>query len=100
MTTQPIETDTLIDISAMVGEMEAPHCEHSQHEVRKMFHDDGPATHYVRAVHGCLSEPTHAFAACQKMVNTIRAGLTVICGRCGAVTTTNEAHEILGPVNA
>lgn len=93
-------TATDIDVAALVGELEAPACEHSQHEVRKMFHDDGPATHYVRAVHHCLAEPTHAFAACQKMVDTIRAGLVVICGRCGEVTTTGEAHEILGPVNA
>ncbi|GGH93931.1 hypothetical protein ACFFGR_09475 [Arthrobacter liuii] len=94
-----MSTATDIDVAALVGEMDAVPCEHSQHTVTKLFHDDGPATHYIRAIHPC-QPPSHAFAACQKMVNTIRAALTVICGSCGAITTANEAHEILGPVNA
>jgi len=93
-----MSTEVSVDIAALVGEMEAPPCEHSQHASYPRLHDAGPATHYVRGIHPCR-EASDAYAACGKLVRAIRANNALYCGICGDLTTTREMFEVLGPVN-
>ena len=87
-----------LDVTALVGEMEALECEHSQHGTGHQTHGDGPATHYVTGNHPC-SGSTPAYAACSRMVQVIVANLPSTCGDCGEISTTGEMFTILGPVN-
>jgi hypothetical protein len=99
MTAQPIETDTLIDIAAMVGEMEAPPCEHSTHQSDKSIHDDGPAVCYVLAGCPTCRDPKNVYAACQRFIGAILGLPEFYCPRCFTTAPPSEFITILGPVN-
>jgi hypothetical protein len=98
MTAQPIETDTHVDIAAMVGEMEALPCEHSQHGTGHPNHNDGPATHYILPTHGCAPH-MQAYPACGRMIAFIQSGRFNHCGTCGGVGLASDMWTVLGPVN-
>ena len=86
-----------LDLAALVGELPAVPCEHSQHG-HHPNHGGGAATHYVRGICLC-SGPTEAYAACPKFVRFVRSSELTICGQCGRVATRNEQFEVVGPVN-
>lgn len=92
-----IEVET--DLESLVGEMPAIPCEHSQHETRTDVHGEGPATHYVIGKCDC-SEPTVAYAICQRFVDYIRSDQKRYCPSCGFVQRTTERFKIVGPINS
>lgn len=94
-----MSTQTETDIAALVGEIEAPACEHSQHGAAPV-HDDGPATHYVKSEHVCAGSNLGVYPACAKFVSVILAGGKGYCQECGTTGTLAEFLTILGPVNA
>ncbi|MCO4257357.1 hypothetical protein [Pseudarthrobacter cellobiosi] len=92
-----MSTSLDLDISALVGEMDAVPCEHTQHGLHPL-HTDSPASHYVR-VH-CPSCPydSGVFAACQGFIAAVLANMTGRCFGCDTTTPASEAVTILGPV--
>lgn len=92
-----MDTVTELDISVLVGEMEAPKCEHSQHQEK---HPDEPATHYIQPFHPCCgAEPGRVYTACQYFVDYVRLGAARIqCSVCRAKGDAWEMCHILGPI--
>lgn len=86
-----------VDISTLVGDMEAEPCEHSQHGTGIGDHDDGAATHYVRSgCPGCGLEPV-VIAVCQRYTNHVLMDGWVRCD-CGLAAPASAFIKILGPV--
>jgi len=97
MTAQPIETDTLIDIAAMVGEMDAVPCEHVLHNEPASGHH-GPATHYVqKQCRGCEKAPT-VYPACRGFIDMLAAYKEWECPKCDSFGPASEFIAVLGPV--
>lgn len=96
MTTQPIETDTLIDISALVGEMEAIPCESLGHNWQYPMHDSGPADSYFKVE---CAECSYAVvkAYCRAFTQHLQTGGKAACPTCW---TMFASITPLGPVNA
>lgn len=92
-------TDLDIDLALLVGEMEAPPCEHSQHG-KKESHDEGPATYYLRSNCVCDAGEGTLYAACQGFVNHVLTGYPGRCTTCGNRAPINEMVIILGPINS
>jgi hypothetical protein len=89
------ELDT--DIAALVGELEAPACEHSQHG-ESQFHSDEPASHYVQShCQGCTA--MRVYPACPRFVTALMAVPFFQCMGCGTLGPTPDFFTILGPVN-
>lgn len=92
-------TATDIDVSALVGEMEAVPCEHHAHTREPAFHTDEPASHYVQAHCKSCGHVSDVKAMCPGFVATVRANVPVRCARCRVIAHGVESTTILGPVN-
>lgn len=99
MTVAPIETDTLIDISALVGEMEAMSCEHSEHGLAGFPHTDAPASHYILFRCANCGYAPGVKAMCPGFVSYVAANGWIMCSGCEMPTSSSESMTILGPVN-
>lgn len=94
MTVQPVETDTLIDIAALVGEMDAVPCDSKSHARQ---HADEPASHYARAMcPRCTFD--HIRAYCPSMMDAIANDGLIQCQQCFVMTRASACIIILGPV--
>ena len=98
MTAQPLETDTLLDIAALVGEMEALPCESAGHGTVRRSHDDGPATHYGR-FHCPACGAVGVKSYCATFVQWIQSATTLNCFKCRTVVPSSLLVTIIGPVN-
>lgn len=85
-------------LAALVGEMDAQPCEHSQHGTNSR-HNDAPASHYVRGFCAC-SGWTDAYAACPAFVAFALSGRLNRCPDCQRFAFTTEMFEVLGPVGS
>ena len=91
--------DTSRYVAALVGEMPAEPCEHSQHPTRADLHDNGPATHYVSTgCPGCDMQPK-VIAACEKWVNGVSQNKVLTCD-CGLAGPASLFVKVLGPVGS
>ncbi len=92
-----VDTSLDIDLSLLVGAMDEIGCEHSRHHDYPKAHDNGPATHYLRASHGCGHDAV--YAACSKWVRTVSNYTGMLrCSGCSAPVEAS-AIKVLGPVN-
>jgi len=89
-----IEID--LDLGLLVGGMEAPTCEHSQHEVGQN-HRDEPATHYARGHCECYGV-TEIYAICPAFVAFIGRSETIRCAHCKIITLSDRMYEIVSPI--
>ena len=101
MTATMLDLD--LDLSLMVGEMEAPHCE-SPHHLSGDSHDDGPATHYMRIGHSCFGPVDRVIPVCSEYSEHWVENLTIVkppffCNWCGANLQEAELNQVLGPIN-
>ena len=93
-----MSTELALDLAAMVGEMEAPECEHSCH-MKDEYHSDEPATHYVQShCPGCVGF-NRVYPACPEWVKFIRSDFGFICTACDHRGYISDFATILGPVN-
>jgi hypothetical protein len=93
-------TELDLDLAAMVGEMEAPPCEHSQHEARiGKSHNDEPATHYARGHCECFGT-TEIYAICPGFAAWIPSGVPIRCAKCKTHTYSDLMYEIVAPINS
>jgi hypothetical protein len=93
-----VSTALDVDISTLVGEMEAPPCESTSHDPSdRLAHDDGPAAFYVRVkCPACGNTAVRAY--CQQFINfLIGGGLLQHSEACGPFPGI-EWMTILGPV--
>lgn len=91
-----MSTATVTDIAALVGEMEAVPCEHSQHGQNHGF-EGQPASSYIRSdCPGCHA--VNVYAGCQEVVLMARSEGWMHCD-CGHLDHANVFLTILGPVN-
>jgi hypothetical protein len=90
-----IELD--LDIAAMVGELEAPKCEHTQHQTYRDVHADKPASHYIRGYCECTGW-SEAYAACPKFVSKIQQNGWNECPGCDRIEQMSYFFQILGPI--
>lgn len=86
-----------IDFAALVGEMDAVPCEHTQHGSHPL-HTEGPASHYVRMRCPHCAYDTGVFAACPGFIGAIRGNAHGRCSGCEIILPAQEAVIILGPV--
>jgi hypothetical protein len=96
---RPTNTDISLDIdlSLLVGEMEDQECEHSQHKKGLKTHGIGPATHYIKTIHGC--QPGLIYAACNRFAMHVKAGAVWMrCGMCDQLGYASEFLEVVGKV--
>lgn len=93
-----MSTELDLDISVLVGEMEAPACESIGHEEQPHFHDDGPATHYARIrCTDCGLDTVKAYCATFTTVISSDYGVAM-CFVCHAPQSQTSHFTILGPV--
>lgn len=89
-----MSTELDLDISALVGEMEAPPCDSESHYA----HVDGPAVSYAR-IRCCACGLNGIRAYCADMVAWILGdGILECC--CGRMDYAGNCASILGPVKA
>lgn len=93
-----MSTETSVDIAALVGEMEAPACEHSQHGMKRADHTDEAASHYLRFNCPECGYATDVYAACPGFVAMVAGNDLGRCPGCGVATPASECITILGPV--
>lgn len=94
------ESDILesLDFREVVG------CAHSQHGIDHAWHDEGPATHYVKADHLCPGRPglprVSVYPACAGWVSFVVAvqSQSWYCRRCGAVEDGSDVFSLVCPV--
>lgn len=91
-----LDTVTELDISVLVGEMEAPKCEHSRHQEK---HPDQPATHYMQGWHDGCGHRCSIYAACQFFVDYVRADGPVRCSNCQEACLASEIVRVIGPIS-
>ena len=90
-------TDT--DLSAQVGEREAPACEHPQHDERPV-HVDGDE-HYVRFRSDCGHINSNIIkVVCGSWLDWLRRNDRTECSKCGGTWPFSESVTDLGPVTA
>ena len=86
-----------LDLETLVGELPDVPCETSEHATDRFWHDEGPATHYIRvSCATCAGSQTKAI--CQRLTDAILRGVEGICGKCGTDIPASTV-TILGPVN-
>ncbi len=93
-----MSTETSVDISALVGEMESPGCDHSLH-MKDSYHSDEPATHYVRSHCTGCAQAGRVYPACPRWIETVRTYEEFECLGCGGRGPMSDFVTILGPVN-
>ena len=82
-----------IDLSLLVGELDAPPCESGSHTET---HPDTPASHYARVTcEGCQLNTIKTY--CAHMVALVQMNRTTQCD-CGNITPALECITILGPI--
>ena len=82
-----------IDLSLLVGELDAPACESQSHDGH---HADLPASHYARATCSkCLMNTIKTY--CPTMVALVQMNFRLYC-ECGDAAPANECVTILGPI--
>lgn len=86
-----------IDISALVGGMDAIPCEHHQHNTRPT-HTDEPASHYAKSRCPKCGDEGPVSAVCPGYVAVIRSGVEMRCPTCKYVAPSFGIVTILGPV--
>lgn len=92
------ETFLDIDLSLLVGPMDDMACEHSTHGKSKIFHDVGPATHYIRSKNHCGGGHL-IYAACTRWADVVRARrISFCCLECGTSMDDPEHITVVGPV--
>lgn len=84
-----------IDIAALVGEMEAPACEHSQHSGRPQWHADG-GERYVKLSPPCGHADLNAVRVF--CLRWLTESDLVICPRCAEEFPLKGHYTDLGPV--
>lgn len=95
---QDIEVLDLLDFHEPVG------CAHSAHGRDRDWHDDGPATHYVKAYHKCAArpelQPPFVYPACASFVEFVGwiSGRIWQCKRCGVRAVGGDTFSVLCPV--
>jgi len=90
-----IEVD--VDLELLVGAIEAPPCEHSQHQTKPGAHGGEAASHYVQGFCVCAGW-SDAYAACRKFVTYIQKGDMNRCPDCGYMAPRNTVFKVLGPI--
>lgn len=88
-----------LDISALIGELDAIPCESQGHGAayNAHLHDDGDATHYARVQ--CPYCPFAAVKAyCQSFTDYIRDNGRILCNECSGTFLAHPNATILGPV--
>jgi ribosomal protein S27E len=93
-----MSTELDLDLSALVGEMEALVCEHSQHGLARVDHTDEAASHYLRFNCPECGYMTDVYAACPGFVAMVRGDNLGHCRGCEASLPSSECITILGPV--
>ncbi len=101
MTTTLPDVDVLeaLDFHEVLG------CAHSQHGHDHAWHDDGPATHYVRTDHACTGRPgqprVNVYPACAAWVAFVEAIQTQrwMCVRCGHVADGRDVFSLVCPID-
>lgn len=86
-----------MDLAALVGELEDVPCEISNHDTDWFWHDEGPATHYVRAFCPTCGDVA-VKAICQRLTDAILRNVDGCCSKCGTDIPASSV-TILGPVN-
>lgn len=97
-----MSTELDVDIAALVGEMADVPCESPSHASVPDWHDDGPATHYALALHGCVGPAGTVLPVCGTYAALTRniAAERCHCAHCGQkFSRADEIVTILGPVN-
>lgn len=94
----PMSASLDLDIAAMVGEMEALPCEHSQHGDPNCAHDDGPATHYIKSDCESCQVKLPVRPVCAAYVSLVRANGPMHCTDCGREGVAADFITILSPV--
>lgn len=95
-----MSTELDLDIAALVGEMEAVPCEHSQRGLARVDHTDEAASHYLSFNCPECGYATDVYAACPGFVAMIRGNNNLgRCRGCEASLPSSECIAILGPVN-
>lgn len=87
-----------VDLATLVGQMDAPTCEHSQHQTHR-HHSDEAASHYVRGFCVCYGW-TDAYAACPRFVSYILSDVPNRCPDCKTISTTSRMFKVLGPIGS
>lgn len=89
-----------LDISALVGELDAVPCESLGHDPKTPtgpLRDDGPGTHYAR-----VTCPACGFTTikvyCHTFTQYIAAGGPLLCNECPSWFPAHNNVTILGPV--
>jgi hypothetical protein len=93
-----------LDVLALVGEMPDQPCEsayHTEPEAKGIWHDDGPATHYLQMVHECswMAEG-EIYAGCALSAANARRveGRPIHCSSCGNHLLPGEWVRVVGPI--
>ena len=94
-----MSTELDLDIATLVGEMEAPACDHSQHGNHE-YHSDEPASHYVRSHCPGCTEYNRVYPACPRFVETLTSHEFFQCSNCGEVGLLPEFITVLGRVSS
>jgi hypothetical protein len=76
--------------------MEDMACEHSEHSSRQDAHGDGPATHYVRKIHECVTPKV--YAVCEKFAQAVTNDSITMRAACGHRGQVAEFLEVIGKV--
>lgn len=89
-----------LDIAALVGEMEAPPCEHPEHGMPRKAHSDGPATHYAQSHCPDCDYSPPLRSVCAAYVHFVVSDGHMYCSGCGTRGGAWEFVTILGPVSS
>jgi len=88
-----------IDLSLLVGELDAPACEHPRHNDGTRYHSDEPASHYIRAHCDHCGLQSDARAMCPRYMQVIFNNEPMYCTNCHKEGTAAQFIQVLGPVN-
>jgi hypothetical protein len=100
MTVQPVETGTTLDLELLIGDMPAVPCEHSEHNIPGLPHDDGPATRYSQTRCTFCRSRGPVIAVCKTFANWALGNWPLRCRYCLTPGRASEVVTILGPVNS
>lgn len=86
-----------VDLQWRVGDLPAERCEHSQHDSKPQWHEDG-GEHYVVMLPAPCGHGGHGdiMVLCHKW---LKVSDTVACRECGAEYKLSEYIHDLGPVS-